>query len=185
MAKPGALLFASFLLLSACASTDRAPFDSVAPADQVLVDQERLLLRALVRSDRATLNGLLAEDFSCAVTGKDLQLAFDDYRARYSLCTGLGPREYALTDEIQALETGLPRSAEITSIDISREGDSATVVSTQVYHRWFPYDGQAARRANVTDTWVLRDGSWKLQRRVSEPLVRSGASRGKTAFPKG
>jgi len=105
---------------------------------------------------------------ACAIAPPVQNLSLDRNRARFSLCTGIGQRPPAVRDEqIESLEKGLPRSVEVLRMEIKREADTAVVVSDQVYRRWVPYDGGFERRAKVTDTWVRRDGDWRLLKRVS------------------
>jgi hypothetical protein len=157
-------LLALLLLAAACAT---AP-PPVQTHEQAITAKERLLMRALARYDYGILNGLLSDDFTCSVVGDELNLSLDRNRARFSLCTGIGQRRTTVTDEqIESFEKGLPRSVEVLRMEITREADTAVVVSDQVYRRWVPYDGGFERRANVTDTWVRRDGDWRLLKRVS------------------
>jgi hypothetical protein len=138
----------ALLLLAAACATAPPP---VQTHEQAITAKERLLMRALARYDYGILNGLLSDDFTCSVVGDELNLSLDRNRARFSLCTGIGQR----------------RTVEVLRMDITREADTAVVVSDQVYRRWVPYDGGFERRANVTDTWVRRDGDWRLLKRVS------------------
>ncbi len=139
----------------------------------VLVQQERDLTRALARGQYATVNTLVADDFSCSVkSGKPFTLR--PPAARFSLCTGMGndlSRRPHRTEEVEAAEKAIPRTATIDRIQVeSLDDTTAVVISTQTYGRWFPYDGPFQRRAEVRDTWTLERGRWLLKERTTTPL---------------
>jgi hypothetical protein len=139
----------------------------------VLVERERDLTRALARDQRATVNALVAEDFSCTVMAeKPFTLRWPS--GRFSLCTALGydlSRRPDRMAAVQKAENALPRAATIDRIRVEWADDTAAVViSTQTYVNWFPYDGSFQRRAEVRDTWILQRGRWLLKERITTPL---------------
>ena len=147
------------LALAGCAGSTV----SNVPSDAPLQERERLLTRALVNREVATLNQLLTDDFTCEAG--DLRVRIAPSVKRRTLCTGYGHQR-------PGSENGpdLSRSALIRSIDVQESTpDTAIVVMEQSYFGWFPYDGAFERRSRVTDTWVKRDGEWRIAKRVSEP----------------
>ena len=136
-----------------------------------LTSRERALTRAIVRHDWAALNGIIAREFVCEVSSPGWNLSLDTRFARYSACTGLGPREIKSSrpDWIDELQNRQPRNAIVEDLEFSIDGGTAVVRSKQSYTGWFPYDGSEVRVARVTDTWVRREGQWVLVKRVSEP----------------
>jgi hypothetical protein len=145
------------LVLAGCASI---------PPDAPLPERERLLMHALVQRNVPTLNQLLTDDFTCEVQA-DRALNIAPAVMRFTLCTGYGHRrpESSLTKEHD-----LTRAAVIRSLDVQESAEAATVVMEQSYFGWVPYDGSFERRSRVTDTWVRRDGHWRIARRVTAPI---------------
>ena len=144
------------LALAGCAAT-------MVPADAPLPERERLLTRALVHKDVATLDQLLTDDFTCEAGNIRVSIAASVKRR--TLCTGYGHQR-------PGAENGpdLSRSAVIRSLDVQEHSpETATIVSEQSYFGWFPYDGTFERRSRVTDTWVKRGGEWRIAKRISEP----------------
>jgi hypothetical protein len=171
--------------LSACAAQPpvaAAPRDARAAA-AIVEAKERQLLQSLVRYNRAGANGILADDFTCTVTGNH-PFTLGTVQARFSVCTGLGHETLGRTEPNEAIrvrEDRLPRVGEILSMSSSEENGAIVVVSTQSYQRWQPYDATFVRRSRLTDTWMLRDGDWRLVRRISDPLPDTAAnSRGRS-----
>lgn len=164
--------------LSACASQQ----DSIAPPDRaraagIVEQRERDLVRALVRRDRAGVSSVLANDFTCSVTGPNA-FSLNRVAARFTACAGMGHDLSARASQmetIQRLEDRGPRLAEITSMTSREENGAIVVVSTQVYQHWMPYDTTYERRSRLTDTWMQRGGEWQLVRRISEPLPAADA----------
>jgi hypothetical protein len=139
----------------------------------VLVERERDLTRALARYQHATVNELVAEDFSCSVMGaKPFTLRAP--AARFSLCTGMGndpSRRPHPMEEVEEAEKAIPRVATIDRIRVEWPDETTAVVtSAQTYVNWFPYDGSFQRRAEVRDTWTLQHGRWLLKERITTPV---------------
>jgi len=139
----------------------------------VVLQQERDLTRALALGQRALVNQLVADDFSCTVTcSKPLTLKAPS--ARYLLCTGMGndlSRRFPRPAYVENAEKSLPRTATIDTIKVEpHDVITVLVISTQTYGNWFPYDGFFQRRAEVRDTWTLHHGSWILKERITKPL---------------
>lgn len=138
-----------------------------------LIERERVLTLALARDQRATVNALVAEGFSCTVMAeKPFTLRWPS--GRFSLCTALCHDLSGRPDRMAAVvkaENALPRAATIDRINVEWADDTAAlVISTQTYVNWFPYDGSFQRRAEVRDTWTLQRGRWLLKERVTTPL---------------
>lgn len=165
--------------LAACASqprADSAPRDSRAAVATVEA-KERQLLRSLVLYNRAGSNDLLADDFTCTVSGR-YPFTLNPVQARYTVCAGLGHETLGrseLNEAIRIREDRLPRIGGILSMNSSAENGAIVVVSTQEYQHWQPYDATFVRRSRLTDTWMLRDGDWRLVRRISDPLPDANA----------
>lgn len=169
---------AILLPLSACAAQPpaAAPHDSRA-AIAAVEAKERQLLYSLVHHNRAGSNDLLANDFTCTVTGNH-PFTLNPVQARFSVCAGLGHETLGrpeLNEAIRVGEDRLPRIGEILTMHSSEENGAVVVVSTQEYQRWQPYDATFVRRSRLTDTWMLRDGDWRLVRRTSDPLPDANA----------
>jgi hypothetical protein len=169
MIKTTRLIVLSVLFLATYASAQPLP----ATTSSVLIQRERDLMRALTLGQHALLNQLVTDDVSCRVTGSK-PLALKPPAARYTLCTAMGndlSKRFPRAAYVESAEKNLPRIATIDTIDIEPL-DAATVVviSTQTYGNWFPYDGSFHRRAEVRDTWTLRQGSWLLKERITKPL---------------
>jgi hypothetical protein len=162
--------FIVFVLLLA-ASASAQPLS--ASDTSVLVERERDLTRALARGQRATVNGFVAEDFSCRVMAEK-PFTLRAPSARFSLCTALGNDLSRRADRMAAVEkaeNAIPRVATIERIRVEPTDDTtAVVISTQTYVNWFPYDGSFQRRAEVRDTWTLQRGRWLLKERITTPL---------------
>ena len=154
----------AILLVLALAGCTAATAPSTVPADSPLSERERLLTHALVHHDIATLNQLLTDDFTCEAANLRAEIA--PGVKRRTLCTGYGHQRPGSQNG-----PDLSRSALTRSIDVQESTpDTAVVVMEQSYFGWFPYDGSFERRSRVTDTWVKRDGEWRIAKRVSEPL---------------
>jgi hypothetical protein len=169
MIKHVRLFLLPIVFLSAYASAQPLPRS----ASSVVLQRERDLTRALTLGQRALVNQLIADDFSCSVTGSK-PLAFKAPSARYLLCTGMGndlSRRFPRPAYVENAQKSLPRTATIDTIAVEPH-DAVTVVaiSTQTYGNWFPYDGFFQRRAEVRDTWTLHHGSWILKERITNPL---------------
>ncbi len=159
------------LLLSVSASAQ-----SLATSDTsavVLVERERDLTHALVRDQRAAINELVVEDFSCTVMAKK-PFTLRPPSGRFNLCSGLGhdlSRRPDRPEVVVEAEKALPRTSRIDDVRVESLGDTtAVVISTQTYTNWFPYDGSFQRRSEVRDTWTLVGGRWMLKERVTTPL---------------
>ena len=165
------VLVALAVVTAACAS--QTP---VTQAPVPLEERERLLSRAIVRSDRALRNDLLAEEFDCAFVtydGKTINPHRNGGARSASACTGLGGAPSRATEWqfVADREFAGPRVVEIDTIKVEHEsGDTATVVMDQSYRNWFPGDAGMVRRARVTDKWVLRHGQWRIVHRLSQAL---------------
>jgi hypothetical protein len=154
-----ALLFIVLFIVAGCATRPVAMTD--------LERHEHELTRAIARFDRATLSKLVADDFSCEVTGPTHPHVVRSVIA----CTGLGHRPGG-NEQLFKEQTDGPRrrSASIEGVEVARSGDTAVVRSLQTYRGWQPYDLNYARQSRVTDTWQRREDRWVLVRRVSEPV---------------
>lgn len=175
--------FAALSLLiqsSGCASRPAALAHSdTVRATAVVEAHERELLRALVRRDRAASSQYLASDFTCSVTGEH-PFTLNRTAARFPACAGMGQdlsSRASLPEPVRTLEDRGPRLGEIVSMQSTESDGSIVVVSTQLYQRWVPYDGNAERRSRLTDTWMRRGGEWQLVRRISEPLPSAANGR--------
>jgi len=157
------------LLLAASASAQ-----PMAERDtSVLMERERDLTRALARYQHATVNGLVAEDFSCSVMGKK-PFTLRAPAARFSLCTGMGNdpslRPHPMA-EVEEAEKAIPRVATFDRVRVEWSDETTAVVtSAQTYVNWFPYDGSFQRHAEVRDTWTLQQGRWLLKERITTPI---------------
>lgn len=170
------LALSAALLTAGCASTPQGTRET-APSDPVaaVVEREQLLTNYLVR-ERRGVRSLLTDDFTCSMETREGQIS--PTGERHHLCTGMGhnlTERSSRPDWLVNAERTVPRMAEIENIEVTVADGVATAISTQVYRNWFPYDGSLERRSHVTDTWVIRDGSWQLHRRVSRPLEQSSA----------
>ena len=157
------------LLLAASASAQ--PLSTTDTS--ALVERERDLIRALARGQRATVNALVAEDFSCSVMGEK-PFTLRAPAGRFSLCTAMGndlSGRSRPAAAVEKAENAIPRAATIDRIRVESADDTtAVVISTQTYVHWFPYDGSFQRRAEVRDTWTLQHGRWLLKERITTPL---------------
>lgn len=159
--------FAS-LLLAACSS---AGSGARTPVDAVEL-RERQLAMALADNRAGAVSLLVDRNFTCTIVG--LQFAIPQAAMRSTACAGIGNRRPPVADSLEALlsaENALPRNASSSDVKVvSQTPDQIVVSLEQTYSRWFPYDAAYTRRSRLTDTWVQRDGQWRLLYRVSEPL---------------
>ena len=177
MAPKALLICLSAVMLSGgCASSPPAVARPASPDVATIIELEDRLTWSLLRGHRNQVGSTIAPDFSCTMLSK--KGITSPSGGRYHLCTGMGhdlsrraPRPRWLVNA----ERATPRSAEIESIDVVLDNGTATAISTQVYRNWRPYDGSFVRRSRVIDTWVRRDGEWKLLHRATEPLDESGS----------
>jgi Domain of unknown function (DUF4440) len=155
------------ILIAACISLAALACATQPVAMEDLERSEHQLTRAIVKSDQSELRRLMADDFTCTVTGAGI--SFPELKHRHA-CTGMGQRATGSLLGIEEQKRApRRRSAVIESLAIEKRGDSATVRSFQSYRGWVPGDFNFVRRAHVTDTWVRREGRWQIVRRVSEP----------------
>ena len=158
--------------LSGCATT---PAVSGEPATTPSLTQDDLLRRsealtdALVRNDALGIGRFLSQEFSCEVAGDPMEFAMVRHQFRANACTALGiPVQRQMRRGVTKSEAA-PRRVEPGPVEVSIEGDTATISGLQTYFNWFPADGDGVRVARVTDTWRAESGTWKLLRRVSAP----------------
>ena len=166
------------LVIAACATTDRPP---AADPTRTIVEREQRLLTALAQQKRSVINNLLAPDFRCGVAGSEW-FTYDREPSRSLACTGVrvihGPDPRAPRPRWLGTPPNQgPRWATIDTIEVKLGDQQAIVESTQTYSNWWPYSRMDSHRARVTDTWMLRNGEWKLHRRFSEPLAKEVAER--------
>jgi hypothetical protein len=119
-----------------------------------LIDLERQLQEAVRRHDRSTLDALLAEEF----------------RTTGSVALGTVDRDLWLQLATEGIEWS---SFEFRSAKAIALGDVGVVAS--VVTRVGSIAGQEARGEFATvDTWLRRQGSWRIINRVVLPLEADG-----------
>ena len=136
---------ASILFLVSCSgsspSTNASPAPAISPGaentDQVLTKLENEWVAAIVKKDTATIDRLLAEDFSGTT---------DD-------------TIYSKADAIEDVKTGRHESLELDNIKIRTFGDAAVVTMGQTeksQHGNIDFSGHYL----FTDVWAKKNGQW-------------------------
>lgn len=139
-----AMVAATFFVVS-CTSTEPAGTPSAstitAPAsesaDQVITRLEHEWVTAIVKKDAATINRLLAEDFSGTT---------DD-------------QIYSKADALEDVKTGTHESLDLDNIKVRLFGDTAVVTMVQnekSRHGEADFSG----RYLFTDVWAKKNGEW-------------------------
>jgi ketosteroid isomerase-like protein len=140
----------SALGIAACARTTTTETSSAAPAivpastenvEAVVEKLERQWVDAIVKKDVATLERLLADDFSG---------------------TSADAHSYTKTMAINELTSGKFVAAEMSldEISVSQYGDVAVAFTSQ--QEKSTYDGRdTSGHTHFTDVWVKRDGGWQ------------------------
>jgi ketosteroid isomerase-like protein len=143
------VLLAGFLLLWSCSSgtgpattsTPSVQAPASAKAEETIIGLERKWAAAIVKRDVATLNELIADDF----TG-----------------TSWGGDTYSKTKAVEDIEfkVYVAESVDLEGIKVNVFGDTAVVTLSQVEKS--KYDKkEGSGRYGYIDVWVKRNGLWQ------------------------
>jgi hypothetical protein len=137
-----------FLLLWSCSPANTTPPSNTAMnaappanAEQTVMDLERKWAAAIVDRDMATLNELIADDFS------GTSWAGETYSKKQAI------------DDIE-FRVYVAESLDLEGVKVKVFDDTAVVTLTQVEKS--KYDNRdCSGRYGYTDVWVNRDGKWQ------------------------
>ena len=132
----------SFLLSILCVLHLAVGAQPVVPSEQELIDRSNTLMSAVDHQDRATLEGLVAEEFRLEVPG---DMAFTPRAEWIDNAVGMDWSDF-----------------KFHNVKVHFFGDVAVVSSLLDFKINTSWGLPISSNTQVTDVWVRRDGEWKI-----------------------